>query len=204
MKNIKKKRKITIAERFYYLSDFLFEIIKNSFFFWIFWLKGFGVASLIASIEALSLVSKDIYEKERKKTFQNFKNRYHNTFPKMFLSLGITILFLFGIYLLIIPLSSFHSDIFVIFYFFFFITILLIIMMLITKEILFSNLKWNFALHVYFLGKRFIWSLAYLLIIFIIIYFSLLNLIFLIGFAPGLIGYFGAVFSKRITNLLDT
>ena len=66
------------VHRIYLLTDFLYEVIKNSFFFWLYLIKGSGIFTVYATVDTLLAVSSDVLVNERKHTFENFKRNYKN------------------------------------------------------------------------------------------------------------------------------
>lgn len=180
------------VHRIYLLTDFLYELIKNSFFFWLYLIKGAGIFTLYAAIDALLAVSSDVLVNERKHTFENFKRNYKNNDRRRFLSV---FLFFLMLYLFIIPFlpapklieETLWQGI----------THLVLFMeggiflMLFTRESFkraFSNLEWSIPLQVYMLVKGMSWTILLLMEILLVLWFSLQNGIFLFGFAPGILG----------------
>lgn len=199
----KNKDKITLGERFYNLTDFVYEIIKNSFWFWFFILRGLGVVSLLATFEALSVVSLDIYNKDRKQTYKNYKKNYKNNSKKMFLSLLLTFLFIYGVFFFSIPLENLNSNPAIILYFTNIGFQLSLILLLSTNKVfdsLLPDMRMNLPLQIFLLGKGIFWTFLYSLVLCLILYLSFYNLIFLLGLSPGLISYLGVVFTKKIVD----
>jgi len=176
----------------YLLTDFLYELIKNSFFFWLYLMKGFGIFTLYASIEALLAVSSDVLDKKRKKTFYNFKNNYHNTDKWRFLSVFIffIILYLFTIPFLPTP-SLIGKTLWSAIKYIALFSEALVCLLLVTRPVFereFQDLKWTIPLQIYLLMRVAGWTLILLLVLTAILWFSLRNGIFLLGFAPGTVG----------------
>jgi uncharacterized membrane protein YesL len=200
-----KKEKKTVGERFYYLSEWLFELIKHSFYFWMMCFRGFCLFSIIASFDSLAAVSLDVWYKERKKTSENFKSNYHNTDRKRFLSVLVVFLLVYSLIAFILPLEVIGESIQVGIRTLAFLIILCLLILLSTNKVfllLMKHSKWNSAIHIYLLGKAFGWTLLLGVIITLIVWFSFRNLIFLIAFAPGLIGISGAIIGDRIAKKL--
>lgn len=176
----------------YLLTDFLYEVIKNSFFFWLYLIKGFGIFTLYATINALLAVSSDVLENERKHTFNNFRRNYKNNDRRRFLSV---FLFFFMLYLFIIPFLPAPTVIEetlwqALTYLALFIeggTFLMLFTHGAFKQA-FSNLEWSIPLQIYMLVKGMGWTFLLSVGLLLVFWFSLQNGIFLFGFAPGILG----------------
>lgn len=193
-----------LVNRIYLLTDFLYEVIKNSFFFWLYLLKGAGIFTLYATIDALLAVSSDVLVNERKHTFENFKRNYKNNDRRRFLSV---FLFFLMLYLFIIPFlpapnlieETLWQGI----------TYLVLFMewgtflMLFTCEAFkraFSNLEWSVPLQIYMLVKGMGWTFLMSMGLLLVLWFSLQNGIFLFGFAPGILGISSVWTVSKIKN----
>lgn len=205
------KQKVTKMDVFvtklYGLTEFVYEIIKNSFFFWCYLVRGFGVITLLASIKALVLVSLDIVQKERKQTFSNFKNNYQNTDRNRFQSLLVFFLFFYLILLVLIPFPSSMAG--SMWYGAKYAALLMIVLggvILFTKplfEKLVPDFKWTLPAQIYLLVKSAKWLLLLIGGLVIVFWFSLQNMIFFFAFAPGILGVLtSAIGEKMIQKVL--
>lgn len=186
------------------LADFIYELIKNSFFFWLYFLRGIGITTLFSSTRVLSEVSIDILNKDRKKTSKNYKDKYNNTDKNRLFSL-LTFFFILYMGLMVVyPIpSQFEGFFWYIFKYLSLFLIVITITMLFTFPLfstLYPSIKWIPALIIYFFGKSIIWTVLLLLSNTIILWFSLRNNIFFIGFAPGVLGYINAFIQKKILD----
>lgn len=194
------------ATKLYNLTELVYELIKNSFFFWCYLLRGFGAITLLASIKSLAGVSLDIVHKERKPTRLNYKENYHNTDRKRFQSLLIffLLLYLTALTLLPFPTALKGSMWYGLKYLALFIVVIGLLL-LVTKpifEILLPEAKWTISTQIYFLIKGAKWSILLLAGMLAVLWFSLQNVIFLVGFAPGILGILSAAIGEKMVDLV--
>lgn len=192
--------------KLYGLTEFVYEIIKNSFFFWCYLVKGFGVVTLLAAVRSLVLVSLDIVHKERNHTLSNFKANYKNTDRNRFQSLVVFFLFFYLVLLIVIPFpSSMDGSMWYVAKYAALIMILLSWLILFTKplfEKLVPDLKWTLPAQIYLLIKSAKWSLLLMGAMVIVFWFSLQNMIFFFGFVPGVIGVLSAAIGEKMIQKL--
>lgn len=193
-----------LVHRIYMLTDFLYEVIKNSIFFWLYLIKGAGIFTLYAAVEALLKVSFDVLEKERKPTFENFKRNYKNNDRRRFLSM---FLFFFMMYLFIIPFlptpKFIEEKLWQVVTYLFLIIEGGTFLVLFTREPFkraFSNLEWSIPLHIYMLVKGMWWTILLTIVLLFVFWFSLQNGIFFLGFAPGSLGIVSVWIVSKIKN----
>ncbi|MDK2780340.1 MAG: hypothetical protein PWP61_637 [Trichococcus sp.] len=191
----------------YLLTDFIYELIKNSFFFWLYLMKGFGIFTLYASIEALLAVSSDVLDKKRKNTFNNFKTNYTNSDKRRFLSVFI---FFLVLYLFIIPFlpapSVVGETLWSAIKYLAIFSEAFVCLMLVTRTVFereFLDMKWTVPLQIYMLVRVAGWSLVLLFVLVATLWFSLRNGIFLIGFAPGVVGISSVWVVAKIKKRFD-
>lgn len=194
------------VQKTYNLVDFIYEVIKNSFFFWLYLLKGFGVITLFASIKALTAVSLDVIHQKRKNTFRNFKENYQNTDKSRFSSLFTFFLLAYLSFAVLAPLPEKWegSVLYGIKYAGIFL-IGVILLLMFTRpvfDLLFPDLQWSIPVQVYALLKNSPWTILLLIGMIVSLWFGLQNLIFLIGFTPGFLGMLSAYTGEKITDRL--
>lgn len=193
-----------LAINLFILVDFVYELIKNSFFFWIYFLRGVGITTLFSSTRVLSEVSLDLLNKDRKKTSKNFKDKYYNTDKNRFLSL-LTFFFILYMGLIIVyPIpSQFEGTYWYIFKYLSLFIIVVIITLLFAYPLfgtIYPSTIWTPPVIIYFFGKSIIWTALLVLSNTIVLMFSLRNSIFFIGFSPGVLGYTNAFLQTKILN----
>ena len=200
------KQKVTKMDVFvtklYGLTEFVYEMIKNSFFFWCYLVKGFGVITLIAAVRSLVLVSLDIVHKERNHTLSNFKANYRNTDRNRFQSLVVFFLFFYLILLVLVPFPSSMDG--SMWYGAKYASLLIIVLggvLLFTKplfEKLVPDFKWTLPAQIYLLVKSAKWLLLLIGGLVIVFWFSLQNMIFFFAFAPGILGVLTSAIGEKV------
>lgn len=202
MSEIKTKNRVTLGERFYYVTEWLFEMIKNSFIFWLYCIKGFFLFSLSASIEALTLTSTDVMNKERKSTFGNFKSHYINSNVRRLVSV-VSFFFIMYTIVLFTPILQINGTLLFVLRYLFSILSLTLLTVLFTRTTIDNPVSPNylFSVHIYFLMKHYLLTLSMLIALIILIMISNRNIIFFISLFPGLFSYItsrmGAVISEK-------
>lgn len=203
VEKFKENERRTVGERFYSLIELVFEWIKHSFYFWIMMVRGFSLFSLIASFDSLVAVSLDVWYKKRKKTSENFKHNYFNTDRKRFFSVLITFLFVYSLFAFLLPFEGLEGSLRAGLRTFSVMIIFCLTSLLSTRKsflLLLKEQKWNTIVHIYLMGRGLGWTVLLLIVIGIVLWLSVMNLVFLLAFAPGIIGFVGAVTADRIVK----
>jgi len=193
-----------IVEKSFSAMEIFYEIIKNSFCFWLYFLRGFGFFTMIPAIESLLFVSQDIVNKDRIKTFQNFKEKYHNTNKKRFLSIICFFFFFYSLIFIFLPIPQHFDTViaytlkYILIVASFILSIIFLTLPLLRNS--FENINWSFSVYIYLLIREFWWTLILILSLVLIYYLSIKNFIFLILVAPGTIGIVTAYIASKINN----
>lgn len=201
MKNSNRKANKFIETSFN-LMELFNEIVKNSIVFWLYFVRGLGFLTILSASESLIFVSEDILNSKRIKTFKNFKNKYHNTNKKRFLSIFIFFFLFYSFIFFLLPISEGYSGalMYIIKYITFIISIIVFLLVL-TRPLLkkqFNNIHWSLFVHIFLLIREFWWTLLMIISLVVIISFSIKNFIFFIFVFPGLIGLIISYFTSKI------
>jgi len=189
------------------MMELFTEIVKNSVVFWLYFIRGLGFLTMIPSVEALMFVSQDVLNSERKKTFKNFKNKYHNTNKKRFFSILIFFFLFYTLFFIIVPISERFSGalIYTIKYVLSVLSIFIIILTL-TNPLLkehFKKIDWSLSVHAFLLMSSFWWTFLMIISLVGIFYFSFKNFIFLVFVSPGISGLAVSFFTLKIMRKIN-
>lgn len=197
------KKMSTMVEKTFKGMELFNEIVKNSLLFWLYFIRGIGFLTLKSSVEALTLVSLDVLNKERIDTAENYKDKYINTNKKRFSSLFLFFFWLYSVIFIIAPVPQFNNESFIYTIKFILISIFIVQFVLLISEPLLknslSNISWSLSIHIFLLIKEFKWTVAMMLGLVIISYISFNNFIFLVFVSPG---FSGLIVSFCVTKMV--